>query len=184
MDRSVQITAFTILLAVVFVVGTMPALAQQLEPRSLFDGKVSILIPAGFEPMSEEMLAEKYPLGEAPKLVFTNPDGSVNVAMRHTSMQVGPQDVPLVHQFVEWTFQRQFPRAVWFGSTTGERGGMPYFTLEFVTPADGTGVRNIMLGTALDGRMLLISFNCTRELEEQWAPLGQQIIDSISLTGG
>ena len=164
--------------------GALSAAAQELTPRTLFDGKVMLLIPVGFEPMSEEMLAAKYPRGEAPKLVFTNPDGSVNVAMRHTPMQVGPQDVALVHQFVEQTFQRQFPTSVWFGSTTGDRDGMPYFTLDFMTPAVDTSIRNIMLGTSLEGRMLLVSFNCTRELDDQWAPLGWRIIDSITLADG
>lgn len=176
--------ARTLFVVAISFLTPITASSQELASHTLFDGKVTMLIPVGFEPMSEEMLAAKYPRGEAPKLGFTNPDGSVNVATRHTPMQVGPQDVALVHRFVEQTFQRQFPTAVWFGSTTGDRNGIPYFTLDFMTPAVDTSIRNIMLGTSLEGRMLLVSFNCTRELDDQWALVGRRIIDSITLVDG
>jgi hypothetical protein len=47
------------------------------------------------------------------------------------------------------------------------------------TPAVDTEVRNIMMATHLDGRMLLLSFNCTRALEPQWESIGQKIISSV-----
>lgn len=177
LTRTLVIVAFALLAPV-------GALSQDLAPRMLLDGRVTMLIPVGFEPMSQEMLAAKYARARPPKLVLTNPDGSVNVAFRHTPTQVSPHDIPQVHVMAELTFQQQFPTAQWRNSETSERDGMRYFTLDVMTPAVDTDIRNIMFGTPLDGRMLLISFNCTRELDAKWGPIGQQIIDSIIVAGG
>jgi hypothetical protein len=38
-----------------------------------------------------------------------------------------------------------------------------------------------MVGTTLENRLLLVTFNCTRALEEAWLPVGKRIIESIQL---
>lgn len=62
-----------------------------------------------------------------------------------------------------------------------ERGKLKFILFDFRTPAIDTEVRNIMLATSLQGRLLLISFNCTKELEGKWLPIGYQIVESIQL---
>ena len=71
---------------VIFVGGLTPAGAQsvQLEERSVLGGKVVLLLPVTFELMGEEMLRLKYPAERRPTVVYTNPAGSVNVALNHT----------------------------------------------------------------------------------------------------
>ena len=164
------------------ILGTLPAAAQELASRSFLDGRLTMLIPVGFEPMSEEMLSFKYPSERRPTLVFTDPSGAVNVALNHTRNSVRDDQVPELHQAMDQMFRRLYPSAEWYRSETGQRDGMRYFTLDLITPAIDTEIRNMIFAVSLEGRMLLISFNCVRELEAQWAPLGQQIIDSIMVT--
>jgi hypothetical protein len=51
--------------------------------------------------------------------------------------------------------------------------------MELRTPAIDTEIRNIMLGTSLEDRLLLISFNVTTELEGEWLPTANRIIESV-----
>ena len=170
------------ILAVFLTIATTASgLSQELAPRTFFDGQLTMLMPVGFEPMSEEMLSYKYPNERRPSLVFTNPSGSVNVALNHTQNLVLNDQVPELHQVLDLTFRRLYPSAEWNHSETGVRNGMRYSTLDLTTPAIDTEIRNIMIAVSLDDRMLLVSFNCVRELEAQWAPIGQRIIDSIAV---
>lgn len=166
---------------VLFLILACPASAQDLASRTVLDGRVTLLVPAGFERMSQEMLTAKYPRQQPPKLVLTNADGSVNIAFRHTPMPASSDKLPAIHAMVEQALEQQFPTAEWRSSEISERDGMRFFKLDFMTPAIDTDIRNIMFGTPLDGRMLLISFNCTRELDARWAPYGHRIINSITV---
>lgn len=179
MSRSLRMAL--LLLTFLSFAGSTPALSQQLERRSFFDGRVKMLVPTSLAPMPEEMLELKYPSQRRPTLVFTNPAGSVNVALNHTQNAASDADVPGLHRSMEQLLRRVHPTAQWHDSKTGQRDGMRYFVLDFVTPAVDTDVRNMVFATPLDGRMLLVSFNCMVELQSSWAPLGQQIIDSITL---
>lgn len=173
--------ARTFLIVAFVILAPLNASSQELAPRTFFDGQLTMLIPVGFEPMSEELLSFKYPHERRPTLVFTNPSGSVNVALNHTQNRMLDDQVPEFHPVMDLMFRRLYPSAEWNRSEAGERNGMRYSTLDLITPAIDTEIRNIMLAVSLDDRLLLVSFNCTRELEAQWAPLGQQIIDSISI---
>ena len=39
-----------------------------------------------------------------------------------------------------------------------------------------------MLGTSFEGRFLLITYNTTQDLEEEWMPIGNEIIASVAIT--
>ncbi len=44
---------------------------KNLEVKKILSDKVEVLIPEGFEVMSEEMAAIKYPTGNRPTLIYT-----------------------------------------------------------------------------------------------------------------
>ena len=156
-----------------------PAWAVNLETRQVLDGKVSLVLPVTFEVMGEAMMSIKYPSERRPTLVFTNPDGSVNVALNHTDNRASLGDIPAVLDAVVGMFNNLYPSAQWYRSEVVQIGGRPFFLLDLRTPAIDTEVRNLMAGTSLDGRLLFVTFNVTRELEEAWLPTGEAIIRSI-----
>lgn len=36
-----------------------------------------------------------------------------------------------------------------------------------------------MMGTSVNGTLLLVSFNVTKELEETWLPVGEAVVQSL-----
>jgi hypothetical protein len=69
---------------------------------TILSNKIEVLIPESFDIMSEEMLKHKYPLETRPTLVYTNEDGTVNVAFNLTYIhrQSQKQMLDKVHSLV------------------------------------------------------------------------------------
>lgn len=156
--------------------------AVDLAPRTVLGGRVTLLLPMTFAVMGEDMMRLKYPSERRPTLVFTNPDGSVNVALNHTDNRVGSDDIPALLDVVVDMFRNLYPSARWYRSEVAEIAGRPFFLLDLRTPAIDTEVRNLMAGTSLDGRLLFVTFNVTRELEDAWLAAGEAIIRSIRIS--
>ncbi len=170
---------YGILLALIGV-GSLGAAAEPtLETRSFLDGKLEVQVPRSFAPMEEEMLRIKYPSERRPTTVLTNPRGSVNVALNHTDTLLPMQQLADAHTAMDRMFRNLYPSAHWYRSGVTAINGREFFVLDFRGPAMDTEVRNILVGTSLEGRILMITFNCTAELEDEWAPVGRRIIDSI-----
>ena len=165
---------------------TLPALAQPAEaltPKVLLGGTVQVLVPAGFAPMSQELLRVKYPSTRRPTLVYSNASGSINLALNHTANPLQPNQLAEMHQAMETMFKRLYPSAVWFQSGLKTINGRAFFLLDLRTPALDTEIRNLMVGTSLQGRLLLITFNVTQQHEARWLPTAQKILASIKVNG-
>ena len=173
---------FAAVVALVFGLPPAPAQSAQLEERSILGGKVDLLLPVDFALMDEEMLQFKYPYERRPTIVYTNPDASVNVAVNHTQNPVELADIPELHKAMEALFQNLYPSAEWFSSGLIQIDGKPFFMLDLRTPAVDTEIRNLMIGTSFEGRILLFTFNTTRELETTWVPIGNKILKSIRIS--
>jgi len=88
-----------------------------------------------------------------------------------------------MHQAMETMFKRLYPSAVWFQSGLKTINGRAFFLLDLRTPALDTEIRNLMVGTSLQGRLLLITFNVTQQHEARWLPTAQKILASIKVNG-
>jgi len=149
-----------------------------LEERAVND-KVTIQVPREFKVMSDEMLKKKYPKETRPTLVYTNDRGSVNVTANYTNNKVRLDQLPDLRKVVEATYKKSFPTAEWFRNELTTINGRQFVLVELRTPAADTIIRNIILATSLDDRLLLISFNVTKELEGAWLATGNKVIESV-----
>ena len=150
-----------------------------LKPKAVIDGKLSLLIPEAFSEMDEESLKLKYPSERRPTLVYTNGSGAINVAVNHTKNRMAPSDVGALHKQMDGMFRNLYPSATWFKSGVIDINGREWFALNLRTPAIDTEIRNIMVGTSVEGRLLMVSFNVTKELEHQWLEPAEAIIQSL-----
>ena len=56
------------------------------------------------------------------------------------------------------------------------------FRLDLRIPALDTEIRNVMIGTELDGRLLIVSVNVIQKLEPEWMSTVEEIISTIRVT--
>ena len=174
-------TLVVFLLSFTFSLAAQAQSSQALVTKTLLGGAVTVLTPDGFAPMSEQLLRVKYPSARRPTLVYSNPSGSVNLALNHTANPLQPNQIAEVHQVMEATFKRMYPTAQWFQSGLVTIYGRRFFLLDLRTPALDTEVRNLMVGTSVQGRLLIISFNVTKEREARWLTTAEKIIYSIKI---
>ncbi|MBD8499477.1 hypothetical protein [Paenibacillus arenosi] len=156
-----------------------PKGSKQLEQIQILDDKVSVLIPKGFEIMSEEMAATKYPGENRPTLIYTDEDGSINVAFNHLPTPISEDELDKFVAAMKKQFEKVHPSATWYddGVTTINNKSVGY--LELLTPAVDTNVYNLMFMTEVDGRILLGTFNCTEEQMAEWRLSAKEIMHSL-----
>lgn len=152
-----------------------------LELKSLLSDKVEILLPKDFEIMSEEMMKTKYPSERRPTLVYTNKEGSINIAFNHLKDKASQQQLPQFKKTFEDTFKNLYPSATWYSNEIRKINGRDVGILELITPAVDTEVYNLIAYTPLERNLLLVTFNCTKEQLNTWKSTGQTIIASLKI---
>lgn len=152
----------------------------ELEKRELFDKKVEILIPKEFKIMSAEMLDFKYPNRvNRPKLVFTNEDGTVNVALNMLANSATQANVTAYKDAIKNSYRKAFPTAAWQGDGVVNINNRKVGYLKLITQAVDQKVYNYLFLTDVDGKIMVGTFNCTEKLMPEWEPIAQKIVSSL-----
>lgn len=154
-----------------------------LEPRSMVEGRVSLLMPAGLELMDEEALAFKYPSDRRPTQVYTDESGMLNLIVNHTAESMAAEGLDQARQFTEEMFGKMDPTAEWVASEMRTVQGREWFYLDFRSTASGLPIRNMMAATSLGGTMLMVSANMTDALEADWVAPVEAVLASVQVRG-
>lgn len=155
------------------------AQADELQTRTALNGKVTFTTPKSFGPMPKEILELKYPNSRRPTEVLSDSTGGVSLAFNHTQSRILPKQIKNARPSMSKMFHNQYPSAKWIRDETITIKGRTYMIFELITPAMDAQIHNIMYGTSVDNRLLLIAFNTTVEQSGQWLPTGKKIMESI-----
>ncbi len=130
-----------------------PTQAAEPQRRSLLDGRVSMLVPVDFKPMSKDLIGRKYPAGSAPNYVLTSDDTTVNIAYDVKPLDVRPDQMNEVLA----SLRQQLTYGKLQSSGVRKINGTEFAVMEFdVTVGDGN-IRNVMAMSSLGGKLLAIS---------------------------
>lgn len=171
--KAIGMTVLTMLLTTAFTV------TIDLETKSLLNDKVALKIPTSFDLMSEEMIKLKYPSERRPTLVYSNKSGGINVALNLTQNHANQELIQAYKDNFVQTFKNLYPSAEWKDSGVKTINGRKVGYLELVTPAIDTEIYNLMFFTDLEGKLLLCTFNCTKNHIDEWAPTAMEIMNSL-----
>lgn len=154
--------------------------AQQIVPVKILSQKDEILLPSDFKQMDKNTITLKYPNeGGRPNEVYTNGNSSVNFAFTHTAKKATTNDIKK-HAAELIKILKQ--RGLTILSQSQEKiNGKDFLIVEFNSKALNGTLYNKMFFAALEGRLLIGSFNCTSAKEGQWKKKGYEIIQSIKL---
>lgn len=152
-----------------------------LETKSVFNGKVSLLIPKDFTVMSDAAREAKYPAAQRPALAFTNMAGTVNVAFSHTQTPMTAAQLPGAVSQLEGTSRKLVPASDWIRTETPTIAREKWFTFEFRSKAIDMTIRNLLAGTSLDNRLFLVTINVPEADEQFWMPVATTIVQSLRL---
>lgn len=179
MSNWIYIRVLNILLLLLGIRAVGAAQTPPLEKRRILEGRVELLVPVGFEPMTAEMLHRKYPTVRPPQEVFTNEAGTTNVAFNWTQSKASQKVLASYEPVLHSSLQKAYPAAVWAGHGMRTINGRQVGYQELVTPAADTDIYNLMFFTDVNGRLLIVTFNCLKRDLPTWKNNAQKIMQSL-----
>lgn len=150
--------------------------AVEMQLLSLKDGRFFLKIPSSFGPMEESLIAIKYPSGNAPTHVFTNERTTINVALNITEDKIQDDEIA---QYIKYMEQGLSENMEVLSSGVSEKEGRQIGEISFRSAAVDTDIYNHFLAFSDDGNLVLITFNCTVNLQDEWQPVGDFILQSL-----
>lgn len=153
-------------------------LSKGYRTVSLYNNKLRLSVPDYFTEMSSEMKYAKYPRDNSPDVVYTDEDGTVNVAFNYTTTAMSDDNniAAMQNRLLQ---QLQVANPIDLTTRTETINGSEFAVFEFMSQAIDTRVYNLMFLTELDGRMLLGTFNCIEALKDEWQLKAKLILLSI-----
>lgn len=148
----------------------------EMQLTSFADGRFFLKLPKSFAPMEESLIAVKYPSGNAPTHVFTNEQTTINVALNITENNMSDDEIALYIKYMEQELSEDMQV---LSSGVSEKAGRQIGQISFRSAAVDTDIYNHFLVFSDDGKLVLITFNCTVDLQEEWQPIGDFILESL-----
>lgn len=136
-----------------------------------------VLVPADFTNMSAEQIAEDYGTSEAPDLVLTNKDNTVNLALSKPENTLSDSQISDYLDAIEQVFDAADAKDIKTQLT--EINGHKVGEIEMVTDYTDEDIYNHMVFFSYNGKLAIISFNCLNSIRGEWGKVGEGIVKSL-----
>lgn len=139
------------------------------------DEKYFIKIPKSFNQLDSETINKKYN-GEVPGIVFSNDATTINVAISQTDNNMKDNQIKKYISDMEKLLK-----------DSSEIVDTKYYEVDdhhigqikLISNAVDTKIYNNMICFSYKGKLIIINFNCTEELKNEWENVGDFIMDSL-----
>ena len=162
---------------------SLPARNDATDPDRIRVGnsKVTFIAPEGFQPLSKELIATKWPTNQAPAYAVGTSSGSTSVAYDLKPRHVPQEALSEAQKAFTEVFERVIPGLEWRKNEIIEHSGQKWLLMEMTSNAVDTDIYNIMMLTGIDGKMLVFNFNSTREDFPRYEEELRKSLNSIEL---
>lgn len=149
-------------LVAIFVL-MLGGIAHADSPTSLFDGRLTIVLPDGFAVMPAEIAQAKYPNANRPKHIYSNASTTTSIAVELMAAKLTDTQLPDFQAFIERTMMRMIPGCKILTRDFVTIHGTRWARLELESNALDTEIHNLLLMAPLDGQPVMFNFNSTKE---------------------
>ncbi len=152
---------------------------SKLEAKYIsLDGyNYKILAPSDFTEMSADQIAEDYGTSEAPDLVMTNKDNTVNLALSKPENALSDSQISDYLDAIEEVFDTAGAKKIKTHLT--EINGHKVGEIKMVTDYTDEDIFNHMVFFSYDGKLAVISFNCLDDMRSEWGKVGEEMMKSL-----
>ncbi|MVN79165.1 hypothetical protein GO988_22775 [Hymenobacter sp. HMF4947] len=160
-----------------------PASEIELIKKRVLSERVEVLIPKGFEVMTEQQMDFTYAHASSrPSVVFTN-NNLVSLSFNYSDNEADQDMIPVYETTFAKTYHKQYQKTTWFGEGVKEVGGRKVGFLEYMKPEMGHEVYTLVFFTDVQGKLLICTFNCADRQKPEWEPLAKKILNSLKANG-
>jgi len=170
-------------LLLLFLIAPFFVSAQvKFEKKSFLGNKIELMVPSHFKPMTEQMMNIKYPnQAQRPALVLTDDAGEVNLVMSQIPQPLKPEQVGAFKDYQITALKRMHPGAKWGESGVKAINGKQVGYFKFTADAVDQPIFNYYFFTDMDGKILLLSFNCIEKLLPKWKDAAETMVSSLKV---
>ncbi|QIX61219.1 hypothetical protein FY528_03235 [Hymenobacter lutimineralis] len=172
-----------VLSLMLLLMAARPAAEVELIKKRVLSERVEILIPKGFEVMSEQQMDFLYAKAQSrPSLIYTN-NKQASISFTYTDNTADQDMIQMYTDNFIKTYSKQFPDARWFGKGLKEISGRQVGYLELMKPELGHEVYNLIFFTDVEGKLLMCTFTCADRQKPEWEMVAKQIMNSFKSNG-
>ncbi|MCI9246170.1 MAG: hypothetical protein HFJ30_03430 [Clostridia bacterium] len=159
-----------------FDLTTKSGKAVELGYMNFENGEFYLKLPKEFKLMDAKTLKKKYANENPPTFAYTNEETTVNVAVSITNTQMSNEAIGTFLESMKAQLGAQYEV---LESRTKEKEGHTIGQIQFISKAPDTDIYNHMMIFSCNDKFRTVSFNCTKELQEEWQEVGAFIINSL-----
>ena len=134
------------------------------DPQSLYEGKLKFTVPEGFQPMSRELIAVKFPRANAPQHVYADAKTTTSIAFTHSVSKLSDERLEEFLGAMVSMLPGLKPGLKWIKKEIVVIQDHRWACLEFTTPGADSVIHNEILATPMGGRALLVNLNTVDSL--------------------
>lgn len=155
--------------------------AIEFEKRSLFNGRIKMVLPKSFELMDSETASIKYPFEKRPNPIFTDDTITKNILFNYIDSELNEDEMAEFTDSMKVALEKMQPGAIWFEDGVEKIDGKKIGYFQLVTQALDANVFNFMFFAELDGKVLMCTINCLEEDMENWKLIAGEMMRSFEV---
>ncbi len=142
------------------------------------ENKFYIKRPLEFKQLDKNTINKKYN-GDVPNIVFSSEDTKINLAIKITENEMKNNKIKsYTNQMTN--LLKESSKII---STKDYKiDGYNIGQIKLITSAEDTDIYNNMICFSYENKLIIITFNCTIDLQEEWQEVGDFLIDSLFFT--
>ena len=150
----------------------------ETEYTHIEDKKFYLKVPKNFKQLDYETITQKYN-GNVPSIVFSNDETTINIAISLTEDKMANNQIK---EFKEQMENLLKDNSEIIETNYYEVDNHHVGQIKLISNATDTQIYNNMIFFSYNDKLVVIAFNCTEELKDEWIKVGDFIIDSLFIT--
>ena len=160
-----------------------PFAEVEMVKKRVLSERVEILIPKGFEVMSEQQMDFNYAKAQSrPSVIYTN-SKEASIAFSYTDNTADQDMIEMYSDNFYKIYAKQFKEAKWFNHGVKDVNGRKVGYMELMKPELGHEVYQLIFFTDVEGKLLMCTFTCADRQKPEWETVAKQIMNSIKANG-
>ena len=159
----------------ILTIKTESGVEIETEYYSFDNSKFYLKIPKSFKQLDYETITKKYN-GNVPNIVFSNEETTINVAVSLTDDKMSNTQIKSYKEAMENLLK---DNSEIISSDLYELSGHNIGKIKLISEAQDTSIYKNMIFFSYNDKLVIVTFNCTTELQKEWQSVGDFIIDSL-----
>jgi hypothetical protein len=153
----------------------------EFEERGFIEDKMLMTVPKEFTEMSEDIAKVKYPMEGRPEIILTDASGVTNILISNLGDPMPDDEVANSRDEMLAALCRMNPGVKPLSVGEENISDRTVAFLEFSSPAIDGKLYNLMFFYSLDGKAIMVSFNCMTKQMKYWKKPAFEMMRSLKV---